>query len=137
MYKLGLMTTPREDAAGLVLFTISAAFYGLFFAVPLRKHFVVKQDLTFPTPRAAAVTILSLHDTADGEREAMKKAIWMGIWFVICFLWSLISYFIPFFDTGTGKIEYLQVLYYVYAKHVLYQQCISFTTLAMLQTTLL
>ncbi|CAO3680517.1 unnamed protein product [Rhizopus microsporus] len=106
MYKLGLMTTPRGDAAGLVLFTISAAFYGLFFAVPLRKHFVVKQDLTFPTPRAAAVTILSLHDTADGEREAMKKAIWMGIWFVICFLWSLISYFIPFFDT-------VHILYYI------------------------
>lgn len=45
MYKLGLMTTPVQDAAALVLFTISAAFYGLFFAVPLRQHFVVNQDL--------------------------------------------------------------------------------------------
>lgn len=45
MYRLGLMTTPREDAVKLLLFTISAAFYGLFFAVPLRSHFVVKQDL--------------------------------------------------------------------------------------------
>jgi hypothetical protein len=26
-------------------FTIAAAFYGLFFAVPLRSHFVVNQDL--------------------------------------------------------------------------------------------
>jgi uncharacterized oligopeptide transporter (OPT) family protein len=99
MYKLGLMTTPREDAVRLLLFTISAAFYGLFFAVPLRSHFVVKQDLVFPTPRAAATTILSLHDSVEGEKKAMKKATWMGIWFAISFLWTLIAYWVPFFDT--------------------------------------
>ncbi|ORZ10448.1 OPT oligopeptide transporter protein-domain-containing protein [Absidia repens] len=99
MYKLGLMTTPRQDAPALILFTISCAFYGLFFAVPLRQHFVVKQDLTFPTPRAAATTIISLHSSLEGEKEAMKKAKWMGIWFAISFLWSLISYWVPFFDT--------------------------------------
>ncbi|KAI8342664.1 OPT oligopeptide transporter protein-domain-containing protein [Chlamydoabsidia padenii] len=99
MYKLGLMTTPRQDAPALVLFTISCAFYGLFFAVPLRQHFVVKQDLTFPTPRAAATTIISLHNSLEGEKDAMKKAKWMGIWFAISFLWSLISYWVPFFDT--------------------------------------
>ncbi|KAI9277824.1 OPT oligopeptide transporter protein-domain-containing protein [Sporodiniella umbellata] len=106
MYKLGLMTTPREDVKALLLFTISAAFYGLFFAVPLRSHFVVKQDLVFPTPRAAAMTIISLHDTAEGEKAAMQKAKWMGIWFFITFLWSLIGYFVPFFDV-------LHILYYI------------------------
>ncbi|KAG0169892.1 hypothetical protein DFQ28_002829 [Apophysomyces sp. BC1034] len=106
MYKFGLMTDPRQDAAALVLFTISAAFYGLFFAVPLRSHFVVKQDLTFPTPRAAATTIISLHSTAEGEREAMKKAKWMGIWFFISFLWTLIAYWVPFFDS-------IHILWYI------------------------
>ena len=53
----------------MTVFTIASAFYGLFFAVPLRNHFVVKQDLTFPTPRAAAVTIMSLHDSVEGERK--------------------------------------------------------------------
>ncbi|EIE89131.1 hypothetical protein G6F46_000582 [Rhizopus delemar] len=106
MYKLGLMSNPREDAVALLLFTISAAFYGLFFAVPLRSHFVVKQDLVFPTPRAAAVTILSLHNTVDGEKAAMKKAMWMGIWFMVTFIWTLISYFVPFFDT-------IHILYYI------------------------
>jgi OPT family oligopeptide transporter len=99
MYKLGLMTTPKQDVAALILFTISCAFYGLFFAVPLRQHFVVKQDLIFPTPRAAAITIQALHNTVEGEKAAMKKAMWMGIWFMISFLWSLISYWVPFFDT--------------------------------------
>ncbi|ORX60646.1 OPT superfamily oligopeptide transporter [Hesseltinella vesiculosa] len=99
MYKLGLMSTPREDAPALVLFTIAAAFYGLFFAVPLRSHFVVKQDLTFPTPRAAATTIISLHNSLEGEGEAFNKAKVMAVWFFISFIWSLISYWVPFFDT--------------------------------------
>ncbi|GAA5802236.1 hypothetical protein HPULCUR_007699 [Helicostylum pulchrum] len=99
MYKLGLMNTPKEDVVALLLFTISAAFYGLFFAIPLRKHFVVRQELTFPTPRAAAITIISLHDTVAGESAAMQKAMWMGIWFMISFIWSLVSYWVPFMDT--------------------------------------
>ncbi|CAO3636731.1 unnamed protein product [Cunninghamella echinulata] len=98
MYKLGLLSTPRGDAAALVLFTISAAFYGLFFAVPLRSHFVVKQDLTFPTPRASATTIISLHDSIEGEKEAMKKAKVMAFWFALTFFWSLIGYWVPFFE---------------------------------------
>ncbi|KAI8052757.1 OPT oligopeptide transporter protein-domain-containing protein [Thamnidium elegans] len=106
MYKLGLMTTPREDAVALLLFTISCAFYGLFFAVPLRSHFVVKQDLTFPTPRASAITILSLHDTVEGEKNAMKKAKWMGIFFGGSFLWAFAAYWLPFLDT-------LHILYYI------------------------
>ena len=98
MYKLGLLSTPKQDAAALVLFTISCAFYGLFFAVPLRSHFVVKQDLTFPTPRAAAITILSLHSGAEGEKQAMAKARWMAIWFGIAFLFNLLAYWLPFFE---------------------------------------
>ena len=98
MYKLGLMTTPTGDAAALTLFTISAAFYGLFFAVPLRRHFVINQDLPFPTPRATATTIIALHNSVGGEREAMKKAMWMGIFFMITFVWSLIAHWVPFFE---------------------------------------
>ncbi|KAI8580872.1 hypothetical protein K450DRAFT_234984 [Umbelopsis ramanniana AG] len=99
MYKLGLMTTPEQDAGTLVVWTLCAAFYGLFFAVPLRQHFVVNQDLVFPTPRATANTIISLHNSADGEKQAMAKAKWMGIWFATSFLWALIAYWVPFFDT--------------------------------------
>lgn len=106
MYKLGLMNTPRADAAALVLFTISAAFYGLFFAVPLRRHFVINQDLPFPTPRATAQTIIALHSSVEGEKEAMKKAKWMGIFFAITFIWTLISYWVPFFDTSKFVFDF-------------------------------
>lgn len=99
MYKLGLLTNPKDDAVKLLLLTISCAFYGLFFAVPLRSHFVVNQDLVFPTPRAAAITILSLHDTIEGEKAAMKKAKYMGIFFIVTFVWNIIAYWLPFFDS--------------------------------------
>ncbi|KAG2228091.1 hypothetical protein INT45_009137 [Circinella minor] len=106
LYKLGLMTTPREDIVALTLFTISAAYYGLFFAIPLRRHFVVKQDLTFPTPRAAATTIVALHDSKTGQENGMKKAKWMAFWFCFTFIWGIISFFVPFFDT-------LHILYWI------------------------
>ncbi|KAG2198816.1 hypothetical protein INT47_000732 [Mucor saturninus] len=106
MYRLGLLSTPREDAVKLLLLTISCAFYGLFFAVPLRSHFVVNQDLTFPTPRAAAITIISLHDTVEGEQAAMKKAKYMAFFFALTFLWNIVAYWLPFFDN-------LHFLYYI------------------------
>ncbi|RUS29694.1 OPT oligopeptide transporter protein-domain-containing protein [Jimgerdemannia flammicorona] len=100
MYKLGLLSAdPMDDLAALIMWTLSAAFYGLFFAIPLRKHFIVKQDLVFPTPRAAAETIKSLHSTVEGEKEAMKKAYWMFVAFGTAFVWTLLSFFVPVFDT--------------------------------------
>jgi uncharacterized oligopeptide transporter (OPT) family protein len=40
MYHLGLMTTPRQDIGRLFLLTSITAFYGLFFAIPLRKYYI-------------------------------------------------------------------------------------------------
>jgi uncharacterized oligopeptide transporter (OPT) family protein len=40
MYHLGLMTTPRQDIGRLFLLTAITAFYGLFFAIPLRKYYI-------------------------------------------------------------------------------------------------
>ncbi|KAL1916347.1 uncharacterized protein VTP21DRAFT_5964 [Calcarisporiella thermophila] len=107
MYKLGVLKDIHQDVGNLTLWTIAAAFYGLFFAVPLRKHFVVIQDLVFPTPRAAAMTIKSLHATATGEKTAMKKAYYMILWFGISFIWTLIAYWIP------GIFESPRILYHI------------------------
>lgn len=43
MYHLGLMTTPQQDMGKLFLLTAISAFYGLFFAVPLRKYYIRKR----------------------------------------------------------------------------------------------
>ncbi|RUO96328.1 OPT oligopeptide transporter protein-domain-containing protein [Jimgerdemannia flammicorona] len=100
MYKLGLLSAnPMSDITTLTLWTLCAAFYGLFFAIPLWKYFIIKQDLAFPTHRAAAEMIKSLHESADCEKDAMKKARWLIYTFEIVFLWTIIGLFLPIFDT--------------------------------------
>ena len=47
MYHLGLMTTPRQDIGRLFLLTAITAFYGLFFAIPLRKYYI-RECFSFP-----------------------------------------------------------------------------------------
>jgi len=76
MYHLGLMTTPKADIGRLFTLTIITAFYGLFFAILLRKYYILKQRLVFPSPTATAFTIRSLHDTTTpAARIAAKKKI--------------------------------------------------------------
>ena len=58
MYSLGLFSErPEQDVGKLIALTAAAAFFGIFFAIPLRKYYIVKQKLTFPTPAATAITI--------------------------------------------------------------------------------
>ena len=53
MYQLGLLKTPWEDFPRLLTFTIVSAYYGLLFATPLRKFFLIyvarELRLIFPT----------------------------------------------------------------------------------------
>jgi uncharacterized oligopeptide transporter (OPT) family protein len=42
MYQLKLLSTPSQDVGRLFLLTTITAFYGLFFAIPLRKYYIRK-----------------------------------------------------------------------------------------------
>ncbi|KNC99802.1 OPT superfamily oligopeptide transporter [Spizellomyces punctatus DAOM BR117] len=96
LYKLGLMgESPKKDIGRLILLTLISAYYGLFFAVPLRKYFVIKQKLIFPTPTASAHTIRSLHDGVSGEAVGKSKAKVMVICFTCAIIWTLAGYFAP------------------------------------------
>jgi len=55
----------------LVLWAISIAFLGVFFAVPLRKQMVVREKLRYPSGTAAAETIKAMYSSGA---EALKKA---------------------------------------------------------------
>jgi OPT family oligopeptide transporter len=55
----------------LVIWAISIAFLGVFFAVPLRKQMVVREKLRYPSGTAAAETIKAMYSSGA---EAMKKA---------------------------------------------------------------
>ncbi|KAG0075684.1 hypothetical protein BGZ93_001113 [Podila epicladia] len=110
MYRMGLMGDrhPREDVVALLLWSICSAFFGMFFAVPLRTHFVINQDLVFPTPRAAAETIKSLHRAgSSAAKDARESGIVMGASFVISMVWGTLAHFVP------GLLGDLHILYYM------------------------
>lgn len=68
-YQLNLLRTPQLDISRLIALSFITAFYGLFFAMPLRKYYVLRQKLTFPSvdcsiclshsPRRATETFLT------------------------------------------------------------------------------
>ncbi|KAG0310188.1 hypothetical protein BGZ97_012734 [Linnemannia gamsii] len=111
MYRMGLMGVgrmPKDDILTLFLWTTSAAFFGMFFAVPLRTHFVINQDLVFPTPRAAAETIRNLHRTgSNAASDAKKTASIMMIAFFVAMIWVLIGNWIP------GIFDTVHILYWI------------------------
>ncbi|KAG9073122.1 hypothetical protein KI688_000909 [Linnemannia hyalina] len=110
MYRMGLMgdNSPKDDVVALLLWTASAAFFGMFFAVPLRAHFVINQDLVFPTPRAAAETIKNLHkNSSAAAKDARDSGRAMTYSFLIAMAFAIIGFFIP------GLFTEIHILWYI------------------------
>lgn len=77
---------------GLFLWSMSVAYLGVFFAVPLRAQYVDIEKLRFPTGTATANTILSLFAKAE---EAVMKArvlLWVA---VAAGIYTLGTHFVP------------------------------------------
>ena len=79
----------------LLLWTISAAFLGVFFAIPLRRQMIVQEKLRFPSGRATAETIMAMNSDAD---EANAKAKVLLITGILAGLFSLSSHFFPYVE---------------------------------------
>lgn len=78
MYQLELLSeNPRDDFGRIITLTLVCSFFGLFFAVPLRKFFIIQVSrelrLIYPSSTATAMTIRSMHALGTGSAEAMKK----------------------------------------------------------------
>lgn len=78
----------------MISLTVASAFFGVFFVIPLRKYYILKQKLVFPTPTATAFTIRSLH-SIGGEVAARKKSLMLGWSFVAAFLYKVVSTYAP------------------------------------------
>lgn len=62
-YQLGLLgESPRADFGRLITFTLASAYYGMFFAIPLRKFYILKQKLTFPSAVCFVTPVLKTLD---------------------------------------------------------------------------
>ncbi|KAG0377664.1 hypothetical protein BGX24_005697 [Mortierella sp. AD032] len=110
MYRMGLMGSrdPKDDVVALLLWTTCSAFFGMFFAVPLRSHFVINQNLVFPTPRAAAETIKNLHkSSSSAAKDARDSGRAMLYSFIFALVFAVIGFFIP------GLFNEFHILWYI------------------------
>ncbi|PWN93293.1 OPT superfamily oligopeptide transporter [Acaromyces ingoldii] len=94
MYRLGLLNNPTDDFGRLFTFCLAGAFYGNFFAIPLRKFFILKLKLVFPTPTATALTIRALH-TKRGAEAAKKKTKALIYTFIVCVIFMTANQYVP------------------------------------------
>lgn len=77
LYQLKLLDTPSSDYWRIVSLTAVGGYFGLFFATPLRKFFIIyvarELRLVFPSASATAMTIASMHDAVRGESLGKRK----------------------------------------------------------------
>lgn len=96
MYTLNLLGKgPEEDFWRLITFTAVSAYYGIFFAIPFRKFYILYQRLVFPTASACALTIRSLHSGVVARTLMKKKTISLIISFVASILLRIFSEYAP------------------------------------------
>ncbi len=98
-YKNNPGTGANLSYGQLVIWAISVAFLGVFFAVPLRKQMVVREKLKYPTGTAAVETIKAMY--ASGA-EAVKKA---RVLMVAALLAALIKALYSVKPLGLGRFE--------------------------------
>ncbi|KAG1866075.1 OPT oligopeptide transporter [Suillus subluteus] len=95
-YQLGLLSaSPRDDIGRLFTFTICCAFFGLAFSIPLRKFYILKLKLVFPSGVAAAYTIRSLHVGKAAAMNAKKKTKALIISFCFAITLRVVSEYAP------------------------------------------
>nr|OQO25539.1 hypothetical protein B0A51_06577 [Rachicladosporium sp. CCFEE 5018] len=98
MYQLELLSPqPKDDFSRVITLTLVCSFFGLFFAVPLRKFFIIQVSrelrLIFPSATATAMTIRSMHAVGTGASEAVKKLKALGIAFAASMVQRIVSYY--------------------------------------------
>lgn len=80
---------------GMFAWVTSVAFLGVFFAVPLRRQYVVIEKLRFPTGTATANTIVSMFATGATALAQARVLLWIAL---AAGAYSLGSYFIPYME---------------------------------------
>ncbi|KDN36291.1 OPT-domain-containing protein [Tilletiaria anomala UBC 951] len=106
--QLGLLNDPITDFGRLITFSLCSAYYGVFFAIPLRKFYILRQRLVFPSATATALTIRALH--APGGDAAMKKKTRCLLFaFVAAFILVVVQQYVP------GILQDWHIFYWIYA----------------------
>lgn len=83
-------------------FTLCTAAVGVFAVLVLRKVFILKYRLPYPSGHATGMLINSFH-TEAGSTLAIKQIKVMGFWFALSFAWALFMWFFSATSTADGK----------------------------------
>ncbi|WEJ97045.1 OPT super [Yamadazyma tenuis] len=70
----GLGRTLHFSTTDLIVWSLGLGFFGVFFAIPLRKQVIVKEKLPFPSGNATGILISVLHGTSLLEEEFKSDA---------------------------------------------------------------
>ncbi|KAL7748481.1 hypothetical protein RI367_006176 [Sorochytrium milnesiophthora] len=98
MFRLGVMDPSNADAymGKILAWSTGLAFFGCFFAIPLRKWFVIRQkDLPFPSPTGAAHLLMSLHTDRAASDIAGRQFRALLITATIAFVYLVVAFFVP------------------------------------------
>lgn len=79
----------------IYLWGFSVATLGVFYAIPFRQQFIIKEKLRFPTGIATAETILAMHE-ADHQD---KRASVLFRFAIIAAVFTLTAFFLPFLES--------------------------------------
>lgn len=96
------------STANLILWSAGVAFFGVFFAVPLRKQVLIKEKLKFPSGTATAEMITILHKKASTDATPGSKSMkdelpyqtkikYLGISFFASSVTTILTFFFPTF----------------------------------------
>jgi uncharacterized oligopeptide transporter (OPT) family protein len=97
---LGLLNPQENPPSGaltlnwweLLLWTLALAFFGVFFAVPLRRQTILKEKLKFPSGTATAQMIRVLHRQPDPEASEAEIEVRLV---VVSFVADSLSLYVP------------------------------------------
>ncbi|OJJ01958.1 hypothetical protein ASPVEDRAFT_52766 [Aspergillus versicolor CBS 583.65] len=100
MYQLKLLgPTAQSDYGRMLCLTLVGGFWGLGFAAPLRRLFILKLarqlSLNFPLGTASAFTIRALHAATSEAAAATEKIKTISISFSASLVWSVGSAYAP------------------------------------------
>ncbi|EIE87658.1 hypothetical protein RO3G_12369 [Rhizopus delemar RA 99-880] len=59
----------------LILWSLAVAFFGVFFAIPLRKQTIIRERLRFPSGTATAQMISLLHEKPDPTTSSLRRRL--------------------------------------------------------------
>jgi len=88
----------------LTLWTLSIAYLGVFYAVPLRRQMVLIDKLRFPTGTATAETIMAMHASGEETLAKSRTLLWCG---GVAAAFTLLVHFVP--EAGHIKPEVIPV----------------------------